>query len=314
MKSHKKIKKILVPVPLNSNMSIPLQQALHFSKVFGAEIVLLNIVPEYSIFHKLLRPEKLMKRKKAAKRKLNRLVKSFFKGAIPDNVSLQVVKGTLITTILESAVDLKCDLIIIKKAVRLKSFFSYLKTENADKLISEAICPVLTISSAPTAEKINNIMIPVDIFKGFSNKVAWSILLAKNFNAKLQLVSVLNTNININVKHTLAYSKSQEIEDIISNEGIEVSKVILESAGKSPEQAILEHAEKVMPDMLLMMTHKESVLLDNYLGSFARELIHKCTLPVFSVVPRKELLLEGFINTIPNKQRHKIKDRVKSNI
>jgi len=312
MKAHNKLKRILVPVPLNSDLNIPLQQALQFSKVFGAEIVLLNVVPEYSVFHKLLKPEKLKKRKNAAKKKLKKLTKSFYNGKIPDNVKLKVVQGTLVNAILKSAVGLESDLIIIKKAMRLKRIFSYLKTENADKLISEAICPVLTISSAPTAEKINKIMIPVDIFKAYSNKVAWSILLAKNLNAELHLVTVLKTNIRI--KDSLAYKKSKEIEEMIKSEGIEVSKVILEQSGKSPEQAVLDHAEEIKPDMLLMMTHKESVLLDNYLGSFAQELIHNCTLPIFSVVPRKELLLKGFIKSLPTSQMQDIKQQVKSNI
>jgi nucleotide-binding universal stress UspA family protein len=312
MKSHHKLSRILVPVPLNSNMNIPLQQALQFSKVFESEIVLLNVVPEYSIFHKLVKPNKLIKRKKVARQKLEKLAKAFFKGNIPKNVSIKVVKGTLISAILKYAADLKCDLIIIKKAKRLKSFFNQLKAENADKLISEATCPVLTISSSPTAEKIQTIMIPVDIFKAYGNKVAWSILLAGKLGAKIHLVSVLKTNISL--KNSLAYKRSKEIEDVIKSEGIEVSKTILEPSGKTPEQAVLEHAEEVMPDMLLMMTHKESVLLDNYLGSFARELIHNCSLPIFSLVPRKELLLEGFIKTIPSRQITKINQQVNENI
>ncbi|MFO7672050.1 MAG: universal stress protein [Bacteroidales bacterium] len=312
IKAHKELRKILVPVPLSSDMNIPLQQALHFSRVYGSGIILLNIIPEYSIFHKLLKPKKQIWRKRAAKQKLKKLVKNFFNGELPDNVTLRVVKGTLVTEILKSAAELECDLIIIKKAKRLKSRFSYLKTENADRLIADAICPVLTIFSAPTADKINKIMIPVDIFKVNTNKVAWSISLAKKFNAKLHLVSVLNTNISL--KDSLAYKKSKEIEDQIRDEGIEVSKVILRNSEKSPEQAVLDHAAEIKPDILLIMTHKESALRDNYLGSFAQELIHNCTLPVFSVVPRRELLLEGIIKPVPNRLLNEIKPQVKSYI
>lgn len=312
MKTNKEIKKILVPVPLSSDMNIPLQQAMQFSKVYGAEIILMNIVPEYSVFHKLLKPNKLLKKKKAAKAKLKKLVKNYFKGEVPDRVTLKVVKGSLVPAILKSASEFDCDLIIIKKAKRLKGRFNYLKSENADKLIAEAICPVLTIYSAPTADKIKSIMIPVDIFKVNTNKVAWSVSLAKKFNAKLHIVSVLNTNMSI--EDSLAYKKSKEIEDQIRAEGIDVSKVILKKTEQSPEQSVLDHAAEIKPDMLLIMTQKESALRDNYLGSFAQELIHNCSLPVFSVVPRKASMLEGFIKPVPSRIANEVKQNVSSPI
>jgi hypothetical protein len=63
------------------------------------------------------------------------------------------------------------------------------------------------------------------------------------------------------------------------------------------EAAVLDHAAEVKPDMFLIMTHQESILFDNYLSNFASEIIHKSPIPVFSVVPRKETLIDGFMGT-----------------
>jgi len=222
------------------------------------------------------------------------MVKHYFKGNIPEHVVLSVENGKLISSILKTAGQLKCDLIIIKKAERVRKRFHLLKAENADKLIAEAICPVLTIIDKPTEEGIRNILMPVDIFKKTSNKVAWSISLAKKFKATLHVVSVLN--IDINVKDSLAYNKCKRIEATIRKKGIEVNTVILNAAGKPPEESVLDFMADLMPDMIMIMTHQESILFDNYLGSFAREIIHRSPIPVFSVVPCKETVLDRFMS------------------
>lgn len=300
MDSNRYLHRILVPVPLNREFSIPLEQAIHFQKVYHSEIILLNVVPDLSIFHRILKPEKLKRHKRKARSKLKKLAKKFYHGTVPPNITIKVVSGDLIGAILGTAAKLDCDLMIIKKAGRLRGRLSYLKAENADKLIAEAVCPVLTIMTRPTDEKIQDILIPNDVFKRSTNKIAWSISLARKFNARLHIVSVLDMNINL--KESLAYKKSRRIEYLIRQEGIDVTSVILRNSGKPQYQAILDHAAEIKPDMLLIMTHQESIIQDNNLGSFAREIIHNSHYPVFSVVPSKEPIREGFMKSIPHRE------------
>ena len=304
MDINRNLHRILVPVPLNREFSIPLEQAIHFQKVYHSEIILLNVVPEQNIFHRILKPEKLRKHKRKAKSKLKKLTRKCFNGTIPSNLTIKVVSGELIGSILTTAVNLDCNLIIIKKATRVKGRLSYLRAENADKLIAEAVCPVLTIMNRPTDEKIQDILIPIDVLKKSSEKVAWSVSLARRFNARLHMASVLNMNINL--KDSLAYKKSRKIEYSIRKEGIDVTSVILRNSGKSPYQAILDHADEIKPDMLLIMTHQESIFPDNNLGSFAREIIHNSHYPVFSVVPSREPIREGFMKSIPHRESQSV--------
>jgi len=283
MQTHTDLKKILVPVPLNSDMTDALTQALRLQQVYGSEITMLTIVSRYSIFHRMLNPEKLNKHRKKAKRRLKKLVKKYFKGEIPGNVKLKVEDGGLISTILKTAKGIDADLIIIKKARRLPGRFKFLKTENADRLIAESLCPVLTVAHHPTPGEIRTIMIPVEILKPSENKIAWAISLAKQFNAGLHLVSVLDADIK--VRSSLSYKQSRKIEKVIRSQGIEVKKEVIKSNGDHPGKEVLQHAASVNPDMLVIMTRKESLIRDHYLGSFAREIIHHSQVPVFNVVP-----------------------------
>jgi nucleotide-binding universal stress UspA family protein len=288
MHTYTDIDKILVPVPLNGELSDALTQALRFQEVYGSEIVLLNVVSKYSVFHRLLNPEKLKKHHKKAKRKLKKRVKKYFNGTIPENIRLKVEDGTLISSILKTARQENCDLIIIKKARRLRSRFTFLRAENADRMIAESHCPVITIPHKPTPEKIRTIMVPVEILKPSDNKVAWAISVAKQFNAKLHLVSVLSADIM--VKNSLSYKHSRRIEKMIRSHGVEVEKEILKSRGKDPVRVILDHADSIRPELLVILTRKESMIRDNDLGSFAREIIHNAHVPVMNVVPASDQL------------------------
>jgi hypothetical protein len=42
------------------------------------------------------------------------------------------------------------------------------------------------------------------------------------------------------------------------------------------------------------MTHEETILFGDYIGHFAREVIHRAVQPVFNVVPRVGTLFDVF--------------------
>jgi nucleotide-binding universal stress UspA family protein len=296
MKSPNDIKKILVPVALTDEFYIALDQAMHFHKAYRTEILLLHVAHEYSFLQRVLKRERIHSLNIQVKDRLEGFIKKYFNGKKPQNIDYKIVNGPLVQSILKEASSNNCDLIIIKKAAKTKNPGGFFRTENADKIISEAVCPVLTISNDPTSDEINDILLPVDIFKKSANKVAWAISIAKQFNSTLHIICVLS--IDIKPEDSLAYRKSKDIEEAIRKEGIKSDTVILKSGSKSIAQTVLEYSDKIKPDMIMIMTHQETILRDNYLGSFAGDIIHTSELPVFSVVPRKETLLDGFLDPI----------------
>lgn len=296
MKSNKDNIKILVPVPLTPDFTVALSQALQFEKAYRTEIILMHVVPDHKLSDRIKSSNKLRKSNYEASFNLRCLATNFFKDEIPDNVSLKIVNGPLIPTILKEASDTKCDLIIIKKSEKTKGYLNIFRSENADKLISEAVRPVITIPGNDTDGKIKDILLPVDIFKKTTTKVAWAISLAKKFNARLHVVSVLN--IDIKPEESMAYKKCKQIENEIRKEGVEVDTAMLRSDKKSMADMVLDYSAKIRSDLIIIMTRQETALINNYLGSFATDIIHRSKVPVFSVVPGKEAVLGGFFSTI----------------
>jgi nucleotide-binding universal stress UspA family protein len=208
----------------------------------------------------------------------------------------EVVIGNLIPSILKVSARRKSDLVIIKKARRSIGKASIFRKENADMLISDSKCPVMTIIKDPIIKGINRILVPVDVTKNSDKKVAWAISLAKKFGASIHIVSV--QHLEIKSVHSLSYNKGRRIEEEIRKHGIDVELVILKAEQRTAHEVVLGYAKKIKPDLLVIMTHQETNLFDNYLGAFAREIVHKSSVPVISVVPRKDSLILNLLESI----------------
>jgi len=297
MKDITQIGQILVPVPLNRNMIAPINQAIYFHEKFGSDIVLLHVESELPFIQKWF-PWRIQKkhRKKALKR-FRRQVKHFFPGnPLVKQFEYDLVIGKLIPSILRVSNRRKSDLVIIKKARRTQGKASIFRKENADKLISDSRCPVMTIYKEPKIKGIKRILLPVDVTKNSDKKVAWAISLAKVFGASIHIVSV--QHLEIERVHSLSYNKGRRIERDIKKQGIDVDLVLLKAEKRTADEVVLEYAKKLKPDLLLIMTHQETILFDNYLGAFAREIVHQSRVPVISVVPQKDSLILNLLESM----------------
>ena len=292
--------KILIPLPFNSDYKIPLGQALYFHNNYGSEITVLHVVNEVPFPDRWLFPGRLRQRRKKALKKLKRLVKGFYGDeTIGNHVNFVVETGEIVSSILRVAKERRTDLIIIKKARRISGRGRPFKQNNADRLIANSACPVITIHKKPAINGIDRILLPVDITKKTDIKVAWAKSMAKRFGAEIHVVSVMN--MKIKRVHSLSYQKGRRIEHEIRKDGIKAELVLLEKGDKPEEDQVLAYARHYRPDLMLIMTHQENILFDNYLGSFAREVIHRAKMPVFSVIPIRENLVTGIIESVAEK-------------
>ncbi len=281
----KRIEKILVPVALTREGEIAVDQAVKFHSVFGSRIIVMTIIPGRSRFARLLRGSDATESAIArAKGRLEEFLLNIFDGEIPDYISTDVRCGGLINNIIEASKEFASQLIIIKKSKRLIGKFAAFRRHNAEKLIGRAFCPILTINNDSTAENVNNIVIPVDISKKTDTKMRWAIFIAKAFKAKITIISVLD--INIDKRRSLAYRKAIAMEEQLKNEGVSCEVLLItETKGKQAD-IFLKSAAQINPDMIMIMTGEKMMMFGEYIGPFAKDIIHHSVTPVINVVPR----------------------------
>ena len=288
----KRIEQILIPLALTREGEIAMEQGMKFHEVFGSKLIIMNIIPRNRPLIRLTRNETPGKTLEKAHNRLEEFVRKFFNGEIPPFVNLQVRCGRLIPTIIDASKDFSSQLIIIKKSKRIIGSFAAFRRNNADKLIGQSFCPVLTISENFTHEGIREIVMPVDITKKTDDKVRWAIFLAKSFNARVTIISVLD--INIETRTSLAYRKAVSIEEQLQSEKIDCDVLLITETSGYHYESFLNQVSKVNPDLIIIMTHEESLLFGEYIGAFAREVIHRAEQPVFNVVPRVGTLFDVF--------------------
>ncbi len=52
---------------------------------------------------------------------------------------------------------------------------------------------------------------------------------------------------------------------------------------QNKHQAILEYINKEKPELVIIRTHQESIFAETNIGKFVSEIVHGCTMPVFTV-------------------------------
>ena len=74
----------------------------------------------------------------------------------------------------------------------------------------------------------------------------------------------------------------EKAKKIIMSEKIECSAEIYDKNNNNLEDIILEHTKKVNGDLLMIMTHQEVGVLDNYIGAVAQKVLRQADVPVVS--------------------------------
>jgi nucleotide-binding universal stress UspA family protein len=167
----------------------------------------------------------------------------------------------------------------------------------AREVVREASCPVYTIRESETAKfpsEIDTILSPVDFSDHSGTAVSIAREAAKLYNAKLQLLHVIEENI-----HPAFYDAGQEAvwrlkADIAGQSQSVMKRIFTESPGPDVKtefkvvsghivHEILEYTKNNGIDLIVIATHGLSGLKHFLLGSVAEKVIHRARCPVLTV-------------------------------
>ncbi len=256
-----------------------LKEALFFQQNFGLRLVVLNVIKSFTFFEKTIGNKDEENLITEAKDELIEFVKSNIKTEILNDITISVQPGDIESVLTRETNTGKYEFILIDKS-RCEEEGQPCKKQ-IDKIVSESRCPVLTVHKDVGVPEIKNIVIPIDITQSTKKRLLWASLFAKKFDARVSILSVLNTNIN--VRNSLAYKNANTIKHLLWEQGIDCDVKVLGTFGQEKHEVILNHIEKENPQLVLIRTHQESLLANSGIGKFVSEIVHGCKVPVFSV-------------------------------
>lgn len=281
------ISHILVPVDYSDKSVYGLQLAAKLNKFYNGKITVINVLkgvdPIWSDFFSPTERENLLEK---LKQHLRQFTNSYISD-VRDNVDCIICKGTLCSTILETAEKIGATMIVMGTS-RADNIKKQIIGTNALRIVSEAKCPVITTKSAPQGVDIKRLILPLDISKETREKTKDTVNLAKKLGADIKVVSAYTFD------DELIYSKLEaqlsQVVEYIKSHGIVCTGKILKVNDRS--EAVLKYIDENLGDMIVITTHQQLEVVNSFVGSFAKDMISHAKVPVMSVVPKIKHYLE----------------------
>jgi hypothetical protein len=282
--------KILVPIDFSEQSLIALDQSYNLAEKFHAEITLLYVVEDQGIIAKLFSHDDHQELNKKIQKDLDKLAANVEKKS-KLKVNSLIARGSVYEKITEVADIIGATLIIMGTTgdSNVKKRFI---GSNAMRVVRESKVPVITVKGKKHRNGIANIVLPLDLSKETKEKVGMAIHLSRLFDgAAVRVVSVLFTSDEF-IVNRLTRQLSQ-VKSFLEKEHVEVSAEIIKGikGEESFAESILEYAEKVDGDLIMIMTQQELDFTHFFVGSSAQEIINHSNIPVMSIRPvlRKDL-------------------------
>lgn len=264
---------LLVPVDFGDYYHLALNYAKQLMPIINGQIHLLHVLDLREWWLEDIKPEKLINNS------FNKLIEISKKYQLPDDTSFHVLQGKRHQRIVEYAEENQVRYILMVDnipgnpgEIRLGSTLS--------NVIITAKQPVITVKKV-TENKFKNILVPLDLNNDCRLKLFNSISLALQHKAKLNIVSVVFGDME--KEQIRLQEKIDKYTKLYKENHIEYSVKILKKEEDFAYRAILDYSTEIDCDSIIIMTHRESAGIDNYLGAFAHHIINESPIPVISL-------------------------------
>jgi nucleotide-binding universal stress UspA family protein len=287
------VNRIVVPFDFGEQSQIALNQAIRLAKVIHAELTLLHVVENHGFLSRIASSAHDEDLKKEINAKLDEIIDQTEKHGI--KVDKVLAHGAVYEKVAEVAEMLSARFIVMGTNGGNTNLRRRFIGANALRVVRESKVPVITIKGKSHREGCKNIVLPLDLTKETREKVAKAIEFAKLYNSDVRIASVLFTTDEF-IVNRLTRQLSQ-VKSFMEKAGVRCTAEIIKGikGEESLGQIIIDYANKVEGDLIMIMTQQETDMTELFIGSAAQEIINKSDIPVLSIVPTPKKDLSEFL-------------------
>jgi nucleotide-binding universal stress UspA family protein len=198
------------------------------------------------------------------------------------------VKGNIYSEVTHIAEDIKATLVMVglESHMTTKNIIG----ESASKMIRECHQPIITIRGKENKEGCENILLPLDLSRESREKVDLAIQFAHYFGASIRILSVFSLSDAAYENQLLAYAN--QVKLYIKGKGISCSNKSL--ATDHVADTIVEYANKVESDLIVIMNKPTLNIKEYFSGTEAQKVVDISNIPVMTINPSKKESLTHF--------------------
>jgi nucleotide-binding universal stress UspA family protein len=275
---------ILVGLDFSESSMNALAHAVGLAKRFRSDLLCVWVENKNSIRH--LNFDNGAELHDSVNEKFKKVMEEFKDEISLDKVELKLTKGVTYKEIIRVSVENKVDLIMVG-AHGSQGFRRFLMGDNANHIIAEAKCPVISIREHRTLKKgLKTVVIPIDSTLDTRQKLPIATRIALAYGAEVHILGLYFTNVGTLRKRVNSYV--EQTEKFLEKSG--VKKVVTHyTKSNNGARTIMNYAVKVDAGMIATMIETERLASDVWLGSQGQQLVNQSPVPILSIA-NKEIL------------------------
>lgn len=268
------MKKLIVPIDFSDLSHRAIDFAIKLSKHFPGEIQMVYVQKTSAD----LCPTSTIEVYEKADQKFKELV-SQYKTQIPAETELSYVirRGSIFKEVI--SLTKREDSFIVLSTHGASGYESLFLGSNAFKIISYAECPVFTVGGSFHTEKIERIVMPLDVSFESRQKVPITAEIAKKYGAEVHIVTVSSSHV-WDIRQRL-HSYTDIVSNYFKRNSIPHKTELL--IGHNIADITLEYSKKIKADLISIMSEQEKQLNNHFLGTYAHQMVNKAEVPVMAI-------------------------------
>ena len=269
---------IIVPIDFSDESLNGLELALLFSKNLNCHIQMVYVQKKSLDYN----PGSKEEEHKFAEKEFKKIIKKYTP-QLPEKVKFNFIikSGRIYREIVSQAESYK-DSFIVTSTHGASGFEKFFIGSNAFKIISSTNRPVITIRGHNLPEHITKIVLPLDITADTRQKLPFTAVLAKLFNAEIHVITITSLQTEDISKRLAAFSN--QVCDYLEKRKIKYEADSL--IGSNLPDLVIDYANTIKADLISIMTEQAGD--GNFImGTAAQQMLNKSTIPVLSINPKE---------------------------
>jgi nucleotide-binding universal stress UspA family protein len=172
--------------------------------------------------------------------------------------------------------------LVMAGAHGVSGFEAFWIGSNANKIVANCECPVITIRDSFNVKKgIRKIVMPIDNSPSTRQKVPFAMEFSKCFCSEVHILELFSSNLKTMQSQVVSYGN--QVSKYLEENN--VKHVVNSVKSENNTTATIKYAEEIGADLIIIMTEQESS--GNFiLGPYAQQMVNNSSIPVMSVHPK----------------------------
>jgi nucleotide-binding universal stress UspA family protein len=199
---------------------------------------------------------------------------------LPGNkITYKIRTGTVYKEIAKEAKDTKA-ILVVAGTHGASGFEEFWIGSNANKIVSAAPCPVITIRAGINIMRpLKKIVMPIDRTIETRQKATFTGYLARKHDAEVHILSLYTSKVKALRRDVNIYAG--QVELYFQQEGVNYQMAFMECDNIS--DAMIEYAKKTDANLISIMTEQESKTSNLWMGTYAHQTVNHSSIPVLSI-------------------------------